>query len=290
MNIDFYQNEDLVKELKSFIFEGNYESIENWLVQHQIKDNKYNAESLIDYITNKYTYRFFAFVPPMNNRKVIDAAYNNATTEGFEKRVISLLNHLNLKEQLQLLNYQVEDEFSLNHLKALDFTLQNKDPLLQSLEFNSFIVRLFNKEKFAQLDKINEYLGLNTLEVSSNHATIIHKEKNSTRIITLKDMPPNVLGYQPVYDLLFNYNDQKFDYAISLGIELPHREQATSIRSRIIKMVEQQDKNLPYNSTRSSDLEIISLESFEKYKEKVFYFELQHKIPQKTEFKNRMKI
>ena len=290
MNIDFYKNEDLVKELKSSVFEGDYENIEKWLVKYEINNNPYNAESLIEYITNKYTFNFFVFVPPMNNTKVIDNAYINATKDGYEKRVVSILNHLPLKEQLKLLNYQVEDDFSVNHLKALKFNEKEKDFLLTSLEFNNCIVRLFNKEKFAELDKINEYLKLNTLETFSSHAIIVYKEKNCTHTVTLKDIPSNVLQFQPVYDLLFSYTDKKFNYAVSLGMDLPYREQATTIRDTIINIVQEEDKNLSYKSTRSSDLTRCSSESIDKYKEKVFYFELQHKIPPKTELKNRMKI
>lgn len=288
MSIDFYENEDLVKELKSFIFYGDYASIENWLVKYNIKNDQASADSLVTYITNKHTYNFFAFVPPMNNTKVIDNNHIKRTREAFEKRVISILNHLSLNEQLKLLNYQVEDDFSINHLKALDFKLENIEPLIRSVEFTGFIVSLFNKEKFSELDKINEYLKINTLEIVSNHAVIVSKEKNATSIVTLKDISD--LQYQPVYDLLFNYTDKKFNYAVSLGSDLPYKEQAINIRNNVINIIKQEDDKSAYNSTRSIDVQRRSEESIEKYKDKCFYFELQNKIPNKKKLKNRMKI
>lgn len=290
MDIDFYDNEELVGELKSFIFEGDYTKIENWLVRHDIKNNAFNAQSLVDCITNKYTYRFFAFRVPTDNGKVINTNHVKAATEGWEKRVVAIIEHLSLSQQLKLLNYQVEDDFSFTYLKVLKYEPEQKNLLLSSIEFNNFITRLFHKEKFDELDKINEYLKVNSLDTLSNNAIIIYKDKSCISTITLKDTHRYNLEYKPLYDLLFNYTNKKFEYAISLGMDLPHKEQAISIRNSCINITEQEDKKLNYKNTRSLDLQRCSLESIEKYKEKCFYFDLQHKIPVKSDIKNRMKI
>lgn len=290
------EHKDLFAQLKSHIFYGEFESITNWLKTCNIGENKNSTKSLVSAISNNYHYNFFVFSvsssikPEMINGKIVTQKQLVQIQE--EKRVNSILEFLELEDQLKVLSSQIED-LELSYVKQLKLnSMESKNHLLNNRDFNRYITRLFHFNNFEIINEIEKFTNLNILTNDSNDGYLNYKEKSSRGSFLVPDLhliDNKKIQFKPYYDIIFNFDMDKHDYLLTKNIKMPTWKESQEIVDTMI-VARKNYMNNVWNRNENNDfLDKITL-GLENYKQNTFYYELQDKIPEKTTKNKILKI
>lgn len=219
-------------ELKKFVFEGEYEEIDNWFQKHQISKKPSLEHDLILRILNEHY--FFSFHCSSTSRNFIEKERRD--------REITILKNFKCENQLRLFGISAIEEVTHEHFKVFKLTPKNKELIQNSASFSYVITKLFNDENFDELNKISDILKMQVLDQKSEGATFFYREQYSRGSMHFK--VGQLVSFSPKFDLIFNYTDAKKDYLDSKGIQLPTIEEAATIHHEMLHDVASRNQGL----------------------------------------------
>lgn len=259
------------KELARFVFDGKYEEIDNWFKKHQISKKPALERELSLRILNEIY--FFSFRSLSTSRKEIDEEGN--------RREIAILKNLKCENQLRLFNVASVENVNHKHFEAMKLTKKNKELIENSSSVGYVITKLFNKENFDELEKIESIFKRSLLEQKSSGATIMYKEKYSNGTYFFKIDEPI---FSPKYDIVFNYSSNKKEYLEKKGIDLPTVKEAANLHILVLKSISERA-----NDWRPEDVEKIN-KQISDYKIQKNYLDLNENLGNIKKSNKKFKI
>lgn len=217
MAIHKNNNDEKFSELSNLVSLGLESEIADWFNQN-INKNKKLEKELTTKILNAYY--FFSFSSSYTLNK------NYLENERL-RRELCVLSHLRIENQLLLFNPTAIDVVTAEHFSVIKNTKKNRDVLCSSGIMSYVVTKLFHKEKFSDLDKINKKFGLNFLEQKNNNITFCYEESNSNGSFFL---PLEDVIFKPKYDIAFLFSPTKKLYLEQNNIELPTVEEITELK------------------------------------------------------------
>jgi hypothetical protein len=261
------------KELKNFVGNGDYDEIDNWFKKYQISKKPRVEKDLTLRILNESYFFSFACTPFITNRQeVLDE-----TT----KREVAILRNLKCENQLKLFSVASIDDVNYKHFEVIKLTKKNKELLKHSNSVCHVITKLFNDEKFSEIDKIESILKFSVLEQNCNYVAFHHREKNSRGVNFFK-IDETIFASK--YDIVFNYTETKKQYLDEKGISLPTVDEATYLHHKMLKAV---NENQGY--WRSEDIERVN-QAVKSYKIQKSYLDLNSDLENTNKISKKIKI
>lgn len=198
-------------ELACFVRDGYYQEIDDWFEKHQISRKPALQRKLtLRILDNPY---FFSFQSFSTNLRFIN--------QERVKRESSILKNLKIENQLLLFSPACIEDFSYEHLGAMKLNKKNKEILCNSNRFSGVVTKLFNKEEFDEINKIDEILELSVLEIKTKGLTFHYKEKNSHGAFYI-ELENKI--FSPKHNIVFAYTKEKEDFLKHKNIILPDNE------------------------------------------------------------------
>jgi hypothetical protein len=210
------------RKLKSFIFDGNYSEIDAWFKKMNLSQK--DEDNLILRMIND-TY-LFSFRVWSTDRELVKQEKLN--------REIAVLKNFSCENQLKLFNVTAIEELSHKHLEVINLTPKNKKLIKNSSNIIYAIADLLNDEKFLELDKIDNVLKMNLLDVKVNGVIFHRKEEGSTGTNYFK---LDEKLFSPKFNIVSIYSDAKKEYLLNKNIQLPTIEEVEYLRMKIIDYI-----------------------------------------------------
>lgn len=259
------------KELQSAVFNGDQSAIDNWFINNNFKKTTKIAKETAHYICNS-TY-FFSFRSASTNKDFLK--------QEELRRENTILKHFALKEQLDILYFiDMFCELKMENLRVLNYNPKKEKEIAIKNKYLSLIVtKLFNKEKFNEIEEVENIFKFNVLDVKFCFASFYYKEKSMTGTMTFNIKEEL---FKPYYDIIFNYNTNKKNYIESKGLELPDSKEVNMIHEKIV-----QDILTQSYLARQQDMKKIE-NKIDEYLTNIKHEELSSLMPDKKE--NNKKI
>jgi len=206
------------KKLKKYVFDGEYFEIDNWFKKYNLSPKE--EKNLIMRIINEYY--FFSFQSDSTNAQTI--------LQESQDRELAILKNLSCENQLKLLGPTTIEEFNHKHFELIISKAGNKKIIKNSSTIVWAITDLLNKEKFEEIDKIQEMVQDNILEQQSNSVIANYGDKNSrgTRHLSISEKK-----FSPKFNIIFMPSHAKEEYLKNKGIQLPTSEEASKLKDLI---------------------------------------------------------
>lgn len=190
----------------------------------------------------------------------------------------------NLLYKMLLKNFKLEHQFliltQLFHFESEDlFTLLYQTAKIEKKEeefFKSRIVldplmKMFGKEKFNQLQKIETIIGRKIVDIENNKMAFFYNN-GASYYGNLNN------SYKITDEIILNYSDNKRDFIISQGKEPPLKEYALKLLEDISNHYKKRDWLSKADEETMGNLS----KNIDKYVKAVLYFELNEKYPEKA--------
>lgn len=254
-----------MKELRNLVFEGEIEAIDIWFEKNLYNHSKSKQSKIIEdlskYIINQESY-FFSFKD--------DYFDIDKISKEKEKRINSVIKHIDLKHQLKILNNHLYDDIKIEYLNRLKQTPINKEKDIEIVnELGLITTRLFFNEKFDYIDFLINHLSYSPLDNYSQNFILMKKEKYSLSG-TYFYCEDNCV--KPYYDIIYNYSEEKKEYLISKNITLPSKEDVLLFISELEKNINKSKVNY------SNDDRLEKIKDINNYLTYLHYFYLNDNI------------
>jgi len=258
-------------ELACLVKDGYYQEIDGWFEKHQISRKPSLQRKLtIRILDNPY---FFSFQSFSTNIRFIN--------QERIKRESAILKNLKIENQLLLLSPACIEDFSFEHLGAMKLNKKNKEILLNSNRFSGVITKLFNKEDFEEINKIDEILGLSVLEMKTKGLTFNYKEKNSHGAFYIE---LETAIFSPKHNIIFAHTKEKEDFLKNKGVNLPNNEEVDNLYKEIKESLKK-NKHLSHLNY----IEKVE-DSIKEYKTIILFEHLNNNLTEKQIKSKKMKI
>lgn len=261
----FLNNEDKISfdELKELVTNLDEQGIQKWFDKENPRLKTKGKENLAKAIGN-YTYYFSVQITGFKNIKEIEDAEN--------RKYQILLKHFKLEDQLAILNqkydFESEDIFALLYNTA-------KSQKKENIFYNSRIildplVKLFSKEKFDKLKKIETIIEKNMVDLENTYMAFCIE--NGATYFRLKN------SYTITDEIMLNYSDNKKDFILSYNKELPLKNKAYQLLEDIQSNYNERSYLTVADQTTTEKI----TKHIDNYLKAILYFELNNKLPVKS--------
>lgn len=219
-----------IKELQEAVFNGCESVIDNWFTSNNFNNKKKFAKEVAHKICNS-TY-FFSYRSSSTNKEFLK--------QEDLRRENAILKHFAFKEQLDILYFiDVFNEIKLENFKVLNYNhKKDKETAIKNIYLSLIVTKLFNREKFSEIEEIENIFKFNVLDVSSSLVSFHYKEKSMTGTMTF-NMKEEI--FKPYYDIIFNLNTNKRNYIESRCLDLPKSKEVNAIYEKIIENISSQN-------------------------------------------------
>ena len=215
MDLTNKENKDF-SELCHLVKDGDEQGVYDWFEKHKISRRPRLQRDLTQRILN--THYFFSFQSYSTNSKFIE---NERL-----RRELSILSNLKPENQLLLFNVTCIEDMDSRHFSVMRLNKKEKESLIKNNKIVSIITKLLNEEKFDEIKKINKLLGWNTLEQKSELISFYYKERSGRGSLHFKINEPY---FDPTFDIVFNFTEEKKNFIESTGIKIPTIEEAEKL-------------------------------------------------------------
>ncbi|NCP98066.1 hypothetical protein GW796_08710 [archaeon] len=223
LNIDDL-NCPVFRELVYAVKDFNKSKIDSWFENQNLSTKLVLSKKICLRILN--TPFFFSFSSTSTNKKEIE--------ECRTKREVEVLKHFSLENQLLLLSVACIEDVNVKHIEVLKITKSKKKMISSNSKIIAIITKLFNEENFDELEKIQNKLDFNIMDMKGSQGSFHYKSKSSHGSFSIK-FDEDI--FSPKYELIINYSDAKANFLKNKNIELPNLENIDILFNKIMKAI-----------------------------------------------------
>lgn len=261
----FLNNEDKnsFDKLRELVTNLDEKGIQEWFDKENSRLKTKGKENLAKAIGN-YTYYFSVQITGFKNAKEIEEVEN--------RKYQILLKHFKLEDQLIILtqkyDFESEDIFTLLYKTAK--TQKKENVFYNSRIILDPLVKLFSKEKFDKLKKIEIIIEKNMVDLENTYMAFCID--NGASYFKLKN------SYCITDEIMLNYSDNKKDFILSYDRELPLKNKAY----QLLEDLHNNYNNRPYLTVADQETIEKITKHIDNYIKAILYFDLNKKLPEKS--------
>lgn len=262
-------NKYTIPEEHRLFFSDFMESVDTKSLNHFFKKNystKKEKDILFNFIINSSF--FFMFRTHATNRDEIE--------QQSLLRTLPFFKLFPLTEQISLLNSPIHN-FNISNMTYFENLNVNKKSInqLSSNSVSFLLTDLFHKECFHILDYLEDKLNKNIDNTYSHIFSVHYKEQYSYGCfnISMDKLNPS---YKPIYDIIFNYTDNKKNYIINKGMNLPSKKEIDSLAIKILPFITEPHEH--------SHIELFN-EKVAEYSKIILSYDLENSLSQKSKIR-----
>jgi hypothetical protein len=258
-----YNDTKEFNNLKNLVNTLNEEGVDKWFSIQNERLKIKGKENLAKAIGNT-TYYFSIKTNKFLNKKEIENIEN--------QQYKILLKHFKLEEQLMILSqafeFESEEIFQLIYQNAKK---ENKKNIFYSSRIIlDSLSKIFYKEYFDKLKRIEKYIEKNLVEIKNSYMAFFIE--NGSYYYKLEN------NYTLTDQIIINYSDNKREFILSYGKELPLKSKADQLLEDIKNFYKQKD----YFSKRDQEILEKLNKNIENYIKIILFFEFNKKLPNKS--------
>lgn len=265
-NSKFVNEKDNEKfsQLKRFVNDLDELGVDQWFLDNNSYLKVKGKENLAKAIGNT-TYYFTVQSNGFLKKEELDYM------ELFQYQI--LLKHFNLEQQFSILTqvYDFKDERLFELLYQSAKKEKKQEQFYQSRIVLDPLFKLFNKEDFDTLKKIETIIEKNMVDLQNNFMAFF-KDSGGSYYSNLNN------NYSLTDEIILNYSENKKQFILSYNKEIPLKDKAY----QLLQDIEEHYKKRDWLSQADNEnIKSVTLQ-IDKYIKTVMYFDLNKKLPPKS--------